>query len=306
MNDAKANWREKVASVDAVLDLLAERDYVAARPLATVVFLALKMGKPLLLEGEAGVGKTELARTVADALGSELIRLQCYEGLDIASAAYEWDYPRQLMETRIAEAQGETEALSKRLYSREFLLERPLLKALESGEGDMPSVLLIDEIDRADEPFEAFLLEFLSDFRMSIPELGSVGSATPPIVVITSNRTREVHDALKRRCLYHWVDFPTVEQEQEIIRRRASAEVDGLCEQLVRFAHELRGLDLYKIPGVAETIDWANALVSLNRKSLDQETVDLTLGALLKYQDDIEKVRGAKAKELLEQVSANG
>ncbi len=306
MSAARKGGKDRAGSVNAVMDLLAERDYVAARPLATVVFLALKMGKPLLLEGEAGVGKTELARTVADALGAELIRLQCYEGLDISSAAYEWDHPRQLMETRIAEAKGETEGLSGRLYSGEFLLERPLLRALRDGRRGRPNVLLIDEIDRADEPFEAYLLELLSDFSMTIPEHGTVTAKEPPVTVITSNRTREVHDALKRRCLYHWVDFPTVEQELEIVRRRAAVETEGLREQMVRFVHELRQLDLYKIPGVAETIDWANALVGLNRRELDQETVDVTLGALLKYQDDIEKVQGAKAAELLEQAQAGG
>ena len=305
MSEEGSGWKKEAATVDAVMELLSRHDYVAARPLATVMFLALRMGKPLMLEGEAGVGKTELAVTIANALGSELIRLQCYEGLDISSAAYEWDYPRQLMETRIAEADHKTKSLAKRLYSKEFLLERPLLKALQ-GTSAVPNILLIDEIDRADEPFEAFLLEFLSDFQLTVPEFETVKCKVAPIVIITSNRTREIHDALKRRCLYHWVDFPSVEQEQEIIRRRASVEVEGLRKQMVRFVHELRTLDLYKIPGVAETIDWANALVSLNRKALDQETVDMTLGALLKYQDDTEKVRGQKTKELLEQALADG
>ena len=293
-------------SIDGVARMLIEHDYVPSRPLATVVFLALRMEKPLLLEGEAGVGKTEIARTLARAHGSELIRLQCYEGLDIASAAYEWDHPRQLMEIRIAEAEGRTDRLANRLYSEEYLLRRPLLRALEASPGDNPNVLLIDEIDRADEPFEAFLLEFLSDFQVTVPELGAVKAQSRPTVVITSNRTREVHDALKRRCLYHWVDFPTVEQEREIVRLRARDAVESLRSQMIDFVHELRTLDLYKIPGVAETIDWANALVALHSRELDEDTVDRTLGALLKYRDDIEKVRGATTRGLLDKIRSDG
>jgi len=291
---------------DAVIAKLAERDYVAPRPLATVVYLALSMGKPLLLEGEAGVGKTEVARALSEALGCGLIRLQCYEGLDISAAAYEWDHPRQLMEIRIAEAEGRAEGLAGRLYSEEYLLKRPLLRALETPAGSRPPVLLIDELDRADEPFEAYLLEFLADFQMTIPEHGPVRAEVAPVAVITSNRTREIHDALKRRCLYHWVDFPDAEQEREILRRRAEVPLEGLRAQMVAFVHELRGLDLYKIPGVAETIDWANALMSLNRRALDREAVDRTLGALLKYRDDLDKIRGDQIDAILEKIAADG
>ncbi len=288
--------------IGEVMELLSGHDYISSRALATSVFLALRMGKPLLLEGEAGVGKTEVARTLAAIRGRELIRLQCYEGLDVSSAAYEWDYSRQMMEIRIAEVEGRTDGIAAKLYSRDYLLRRPLLEALDCGGS---GVLLIDEIDRADEPFEAFLLEFLSDFQLSIPELGTVRAKAPPVAIITSNRTREIHDALKRRCLYHWVDYPSVDQEREILCRRAPAAVEGLRNQLVGFVHELRNLDLYKIPGVAETIDWANALVSLNRGSLDAQTVDDTLGALLKYQDDVEKVKGKEVVRLLDMIAGD-
>ncbi len=295
-----------VPDIDAVVSLLAAEDYVASRDLATVVFLGLRMGKPLFLEGEAGVGKTELARSLARGLGGGLIRLQCHEGLDISSAAYEWDHSRQLMAIRIAEAEGKTDGIARRLYGEEYLLRRPLLRALDGAAGAPPPVLLVDEIDRADEPFEAYLLEFLSDFQLTIPEHGTVKAAVPPVAVLTSNRTREVHDALKRRCLYHWVDYPSAAQEREILSRRAAGIADGLREQLVAFVRGLRAMDLYKAPGIAETIDWANALMSLERATLDGETVDRTLGALLKYRDDLERVRGEEAARLLESAASDG
>lgn len=283
--------------------LLRSGDYLAGRDLATVVFLALRMGRPLLLEGETGVGKTEVARVLAGTLGRELIRLQCYEGLDLAGAAYEWNYPRQMVAIRLAEARGEGGDVAASLYDREFLVERPLLSALrERPEG--PAVLLIDEIDRADEPFEAFLLEILSDFQVSIPELGTVKAARPPIVVITSNRTREVHDALRRRCLYHWLEYPDFDSETEIIALKAPNMQDDLRRELVAFVQRLRREELFKRPGVAEAIDWAHALEELDVARLAPKTVTDTLGLLLKYQDDIAKIGQGEAARLLDVIRA--
>lgn len=289
--------------VSATEKLLRNGDYVASRDLATVVYLALRMGRPLLLEGEAGVGKTEIAKVLAATLGRDLIRLQCFEGLDLASAAYEWNYPRQMVAIRLAEAEGNVTGIGDSLYTHEYLIERPLMSALMPHEGG-PPVLLIDEIDRADEPFEAFLLELLSDFQLSIPELGTISAADPPIVVITSNRTREVHDALRRRCLYHWVDYPTYEAESRILSLKAPSLAADLREQLIAFIHKLRDEDLFKRPGVAETIDWANALTQLNVVTLTTDVVNDTLGSLLKYQDDIAKVRGSEAARLLSEIQA--
>lgn len=291
------------SDVSAAEKLLADGDYVAGRDLATVVFLALSMGRPLLLEGEAGVGKTEIAKVIAATLGRDLIRLQCFEGLDLASAAYEWNYPRQMVAIRMAEAEGTAADIGSSLYTRDYLIERPLLNALSEHDGG-PPVLLIDEIDRADEPFEAFLLELLSDFQISIPELGAIKAKAPPIVVITSNRTREVHDALRRRCLYHWVDYPTHEAESRILGLKAPTLAADLREQLIAFIHRLRDEDLFKCPGVAETIDWANALTQLNVVTLTADVVNDTLGSLLKYQDDIAKVRGSEAARLLSEIQA--
>ncbi len=291
------------SDVSAAEKLLADGDYVAGRDLATVVFLALSMGRPLLLEGEAGVGKTEIAKVIAATLDRDLIRLQCFEGLDLASAAYEWNYPRQMVAIRMAEAEGTAADIGGSLYTRDYLIERPLLNALSEHDGG-PPVLLIDEIDRADEPFEAFLLELLSDFQISIPELGAIKAKAPPIVVITSNRTREVHDALRRRCLYHWVDYPTHEAESRILALKAPTLAADLREQLVAFIHRLRDEDLFKSPGVAETIDWANALTQLNVVTLTADVVNDTLGSLLKYQDDIAKVRGSEAARLLSEIQA--
>jgi MoxR-like ATPase len=290
-------------SVEKAGDLLTQGDYVAGRDLATVVFLALKMQRPLLLEGEAGVGKTELAKVLAKTLQRELIRLQCFEGLDLASAAYEWNYPRQMVAIRLAEAAGDTKNLNDNLYQRDYLIERPLLRAL-TAQGDAPPVLLIDEIDRADEPFEAFLLELLSDFQISIPELGTIKAESAPIVIITSNRTREVHDALRRRCLYHWVEFPTYEAESRIVALKVPQVAEELRRQLVAFIHTLREQDLYKQPGVAETIDWAHALSQLDVVALTPDVVNDTLGSLLKYQDDIMKLQGSEAARLLAEIQA--
>jgi len=291
-------------SIEDTLKLLSDGDYVAGRPLATAVFLALRMGRPLFLEGEAGVGKTEIAKVLADTLGRRLIRLQCYEGLDIASAVYEWNYSRQMIEIRLAEA-GDAKArdsLATDIFSERFLIRRPLLQALEPA--DQPPVLLIDELDRSDEPFEAYLLEVLADYQVTIPEIGTVRAERPPIVIITSNRTREIHDALKRRCLYHWVDYPSVEAELEIVRRKAPRAQQALAREVVAFVQKLRSMDLFKVPGVAETIDWANAMVELNRVSLEPEIVSDTLGALLKYQDDVERIRGDEASRILAEVRA--
>ena len=299
----KPAYKGLPGDVSAAAKLLADGDYVAGRDLATVVFLALSMGRPLLLEGEAGVGKTEIAKVIAATLRRDLIRLQCFEGLDLASAAYEWNYPRQMVAIRMAEAEGTAADVGDTLYSRDYLIERPLLNALSEHESG-PPVLLIDEIDRADEPFEAFLLELLSDFQLSIPELGTISAERPPIVVITSNRTREVHDALRRRCLYHWVDYPSHEAESEILSLKAPSVGEDLREQLITFIHKLRDEDLFKHPGVAETIDWANALTQLNVVTLTADVVNDTLGSLLKYQDDIAKVQGSEAARLLSEIQA--
>ncbi len=287
-------------SVDDVLALLDRHDYVADRRLATSAFLALKMGRPMFLEGEAGVGKTELAKVLAKALGRKLVRLQCYEGLDISSAVYEWNYPRQMIEIRLAESSGNVDrsALGHDIFAERFLLKRPLLEALSLADGGAP-VLLIDELDRTDEPFEAYLLEVLSDWQITIPEIGTLRAAKPPVVVITSNRTREIHDAVKRRCFYHWVDYPDAARELEILRRKAPKAAQSLSKEVVAFVQRLRKSDLYKLPGVAETIDWANCLVALDRIALDPETVNNTLGVLLKYRDDLERVAGDEAARLV-------
>jgi MoxR-like ATPase len=291
------------ASIDQTLALLSSGDYIAERSLGTAVFLALRMGRPLFLEGEAGVGKTEIARVLAKTLDRPLIRLQCYEGLDISSAVYEWNYPRQMIEIRLAEAAGETsrETLARDLFSERFLIRRPLLQALDGEPGRAP-VLLIDELDRTDEPFEAYLLEVLSDFQITIPEIGTLRAAEPPIVVLTSNRTREIHDAVKRRCLYHWVDYPSADRELEILTRKVPDAPSHLSREVVAFVQRLRGLDLFKAPGVAETIDWSRALAELDRTSLDPALIDDTLGTLLKYQDDIARVRGRETARLLAEV----
>jgi MoxR-like ATPase len=292
-------------SVDATIQLLADGRYIADRSLATTLFLALRLRRPVFLEGEAGVGKTEIGKVLASTLGRELLRLQCYEGLDVASAVYEWNYQRQMIEIRLAESLGDRarDSLAEDIFSERFLIERPLLKAL-APRPEGPPVLLIDEIDRTDEPFEAYLLEVLSDFQITVPELGTIRAAEPPIVVITSNRTREIHDALKRRCFYCWVDFPDAARELEILRVKApdaSAELSG---QVVAFVQALRRRELFKLPGVAETIDWAEALAQLDVVALDPKSVDSTLGVLLKYQDDIAKIRGSEAARILEQVKA--
>ena len=294
------------ANVGEALSLLSRGGYVAHSSLATAVFLSLSLGRPLFLEGEAGVGKTEIANVLAAVLGRRLIRLQCYEGLDLSSAVYEWNYPRQMIEIRLAEAEGgrSREALADGIFSTRFLIKRPLLQALESYPEGAP-VLLIDEIDRADEPFEAFLLEVLSDFRITIPEIGPIEAAAPPIVVITSNRTREVHDALKRRCFYYWVDYPDAARELEILRIKAPEAGEALRRQVVAFVRRLREQDLFKAPGVAETIDWSQALVQLDAMTIEHDVVNDTLGALLKYQDDIERVRGTEAARILEEITAD-
>ncbi|MED5410856.1 MAG: MoxR family ATPase [Pseudomonadota bacterium] len=293
------------ANIDGILALLSNSDYIADRSLATTLFLSLKMGKPLFLEGEAGVGKTEIAKVLSLALGRKLVRLQCYEGLDVASAVYEWNYSRQMIEIRLSEADGsvDKESLSENVFSKEFLIERPLMQALKSDDAG-PPVLLIDELDRTDEPFEAFLLEVLSDFQITIPEIGTVKAEEPPIVIITSNRTREIHDALKRRCLYHWVDYPSAARELEIVNAKLPGIDKELSSQLVAFVQKLRDEDLFKLPGVAETLDWADALTQLDKVTLDSEAIDNTLGTLLKYQDDIAKIRGSEAAQILEQVKA--
>ena len=288
------------SSVDSVVLLLEKHDYFADRRLATSVFLALTMRRPLFLEGEAGVGKTEIAKVLATALGRELVRLQCYEGLDTASAVYEWNYPRQMIEIRLAEAQGKVdrEALATDIFTERFLIRRPILKALEPQGGAAP-VLLIDELDRTDEPFEAYLLEVLAEYQVTIPELGAIVAPLPPIVVITSNRTREIHDAIKRRCLYHWVDYPNAARELAIVRRKVPGANLRLSREVVAFTQRLRAMDLFKAPGIAETLDWAEALVALDKIALDPETVANTLGALLKYQDDIGAVTQEVATQLV-------
>jgi len=290
-------------SIDETLALLASQKYLADRSLATVLFLALKMGRPIFLEGEAGVGKTEIGKVLASALGRRLIRLQCYEGLDVAAAVYEWNYAAQMIAIRIAEAEGEgdRERLAHDVFAEHFLIKRPLLQALEPDPAG-PPVLLIDELDRSDEAFEAFLLEVLADFQVTIPELGTVKATRPPIVVITSNRTREIHDALKRRCLYHWVGYPSAARELEIVRAKTPGIGKELSAQVVAFVQALRKQDLYKLPGVAETLDWASALAELDVVALDPAVVSDTLGVLLKYQDDIARLETGKIKELLDQM----
>jgi len=291
--------------IDETVSLLRQGNYVADRSLGTAVFLSLKLKRPLFLEGEAGVGKTEIAKVLAATLGRKLVRLQCYEGLDVGSAVYEWDYPRQMLEIRLAEAAHveSKERIAADIFSERFLIKRPLLQALEKGEGGAP-VLLIDELDRTDEPFEAFLLELLADFQVTIPELGVVRAEEPPIVVITSNRTREIHDALKRRCFYYWVDYPDAERELQILRTRLPAASLDLSREVVGFVQKLRGRDLFKLPGVAETIDWTDALIQLDQVTLDPKAIDHSLGALLKYQDDIARIRGSEAARILEEVRA--
>src|SRR5215212_8194979 len=293
-----------IATIEDLQQALAADNYVADRPLATAIFLALKLQKPLLLEGEAGVGKTEVAKTLATLLGRRLIRLQCYEGLDVNTTIYEWNYTRQMLQIRMLEASGaaaDNQALDN-IFGPEFLIKRPLLQAIEESQ-DKPPILLIDEIDRADEEFEAFLLELLSDWQISIPEIGTIRAAQPPIVIITSNRTREVHDALKRRCLFYWIDYPTLEKERRIVAARIHGASELLSHQVVAFVQELRKMDLYKLPGVAETLDWASALVALDTHALTAGAVEDTLGAILKYQDDINQVRGGGVKGLLEKVT---
>ncbi|WP_372394849.1 MoxR family ATPase [Azospirillum sp. HJ39] len=291
------------ASVDETLALLTRGNYVADRSLATALFLALKLKRPLFLEGEAGVGKTEIAKVLSATLGRKLLRLQCYEGLDASSAVYEWNYARQMMEIRLAEASGgqDRESLASDLFSERFLVKRPLLQALEPDLAG-PPVLLIDELDRTDEPFEAYLLEILSDYQVSIPEFGTVHAPEPPIVILTSNRTREIHDALKRRCFYHWVDYPGAAREREIVAVKAPQADARLAAQVVGFVQTLRGMDLYKAPGVAETLDWAQALVELNQLELEPSVINDTLGTLLKYQDDIGRIQGSEAARILTQV----
>jgi MoxR-like ATPase len=290
------------ASVAETQALLASGGYVADRALATTIHLALTMGRPLFLEGEPGTGKTEIAKVLAAQLPRRLVRLQCYDGMDISSAAYEWNHARQLMAIRLAEAAGDVDraALDRGIYDRKFLQPRPLLDALEGS----PAVLLIDELDRADEPFEAFLLEILADFQITIPELGTMKAATPPVVIITSNRTREVHDAVRRRCLYHWVDYPDAARERAILKLRAPGLPEALSAQVVAFVQKLREGDYFKLPGVAETIDWAQALAALDAKALEQGVVDETLGVLLKYQDDIAKLKGEEAARLIAEARA--
>ena len=290
-------------SVDETHEMLTRGRYVADRSLATVLYLSLQRQRPLFLEGEAGVGKTEIAKVLAEVLGRRLLRLQCYEGLDVSSAVYEWNYPRQMVEIRIAEAAGDRdrETLASDIFDQKFLIERPLLQALRPGLEGAP-VLLIDEIDRSDEPFEAYLLEILSDYQITIPELGTIKAPEPPIVVVTSNRTREIHDALKRRCFYHWLDYPSAERELEILRVKAPGTPENLSREVVLFVQELRQMDLFKLPGIAETIDWVDALTQLDKIALDPETVDSTLGVLLKYQDDIAKTHGSEAARILDEV----
>ncbi len=295
------------ADVDATLALLTAQDYVADRRLATAVFLALKLKRPLFLEGEAGVGKTEIAKVLAAGLGRKLVRLQCYEGLDTASAVYEWNYPRQMIEIRLAEAAGGVvrDDLAHDIFTERFLLKRPLLEALAPHDGIAP-VLLIDELDRTDEPFEAYLLEVLAEFQVTIPELGPIRAVDPPVVVLTSNRTREIHDAIKRRCLYHWVDFPDAQRELEIVRRKCPRAPASLAREVVAFTQRIRSLDLFKAPGIAETLDWAEALIALDRVALDPATVADTIGVLLKYQDDVGALTPDVAAKLVADVQAEG
>jgi MoxR-like ATPase len=295
---------EETRSIEAIERGFLTRDYVADRSLATAVFLALELDRPLFVEGEAGVGKTELAKVLASVLETRLIRLQCYEGLDVNNAVYEWDYPRQMLAIRLLEARGRAEqATTRDIFGPEFLIKRPLLQALEPVDGKAP-LLLIDEVDRADEEFEAYLLEILSDFQVSVPEIGTIRAAVPPVVVVTSNRTREVHDALKRRCLYHWIEYPSFEKELQIILTRVPAAPRLLAEQLVRFVQRLRAEDLSKVPGISETLDWAAALMSLGVAQLDAPTVEATLGVGLKYEEDLRAVRGERVRDLLAEANA--
>jgi len=296
--------RNLPASIDATLSLLQDGNYVADRALATTLFLSLKLGRPLFLEGDAGVGKTEIANVLSQTLGRRLVRLQCYEGLDVASAVYEWNYPAQMIEIRLAEAEGvqDRKQLGSDIFSERFLIKRPLLQALELDTAG-PPVLLIDELDRTDEPFEAYLLELLADFQVTIPEFETVKAKEPPIVIITSNRTREIHDALKRRCYYHWIGYPDAERELSILTLKVPGAGERLSREIVAFVQSLREQDLFKLPGIAETIDWASALVQLDKLALDPQTVNDTLGVLLKYQDDIAKIQGSEAAKLLDQVN---
>ncbi len=305
MND-KTNGKTGIESVDAMLATLGQGNYVADRSLATALYLALSLGRPLFLEGEAGVGKTEIAKVLSETLSRKLVRLQCYEGLDVSSAVYEWNYARQMLEIRLAEAEGNTDraALAKDIFNDEFLIRRPLLQALEPQDGGAP-VLLIDELDRTDEPFEAYLLEILSDFQVTIPEIGTIHADQRPIVIITSNRTREIHDALKRRCFYHWVDYPDAAREMAIINARIPGAAESLTRHIVGFVQKLRAEDLFKVPGVAETLDWTQALMTLDRLELDPDTINDTMGTLLKYQDDIAKIQGSEAARLLNEVKTD-
>ena len=303
MNELKP--RPAPNTIDETLALLTEADYVADRALATVLFLSLRMRRPLFLEGEAGVGKTEIAKVLASALGRRLIRLQCYEGLDVSSAVYEWNYAAQMIEIRMEEAAGAVDrtAMERNVFSEKYLIRRPVLEALTGKAGAAP-VFLIDELDRTDEAFEAFLLEILSDFQVTVPELGTIKADEPPIVIITTNRTREIHDALKRRCLYHWVDYPDATRELEIVRRKVPNANPRLSAEIVRFIQKLRQLELFKVPGVAETIDWAGALTELDKIALDPETVSDTIGVLLKYQDDIARIEQGEGRRILNEVKA--
>lgn len=292
-------------TIDETLALLSDAGYVADRALATVLFLSLRMQRPLFLEGEAGVGKTEIAKVLAETLGRRLIRLQCYEGLDISSAVYEWNYAAQMIEIRMEEASGKVDRseMERNVFSEKYLIRRPVMDALTGEKGAAP-VFLIDELDRTDEAFEAFLLEILSDFQVTVPELGTIKAEEPPIVVITTNRTREIHDALKRRCLYHWVDYPDAERELEIVRRKVPRANEMLSAEIVRFVQKLREIELFKVPGVAETIDWAGALTELDKVALDPETVSDTIGVLLKYQDDIARIESGEGRRILDEVKA--
>lgn len=302
---SKAALRSFPQSIDETLELLAAGNYVADRSLATVLFLSLKMKRPLFLEGEAGVGKTEIAKVLSQTLGRRLIRLQCYEGLDVSSAVYEWNYAAQMIEIRMEEATGEADrgAMERNVFSEKYLIRRPVLEAL-TGESGAAPVFLIDELDRTDEAFEAFLLEILSDYQVTVPELGTIRAAEPPIVIITTNRTREIHDALKRRCLYHWVDYPDAERELEIVQRRVPGANERLSREVIAYVQKLREIDLFKVPGVAESIDWATALTELDKLALDPETVSDTLGVLLKYQDDIARLQSGEGTRILSEVKA--
>jgi MoxR-like ATPase len=303
MNEATP--RPVPQSIDETLDMLTGADYVADRALATVLFLSLRMKRPLFLEGEAGVGKTEIAKVLAQALGRRLIRLQCYEGLDVSSAVYEWNYAAQMIEIRMEEAAGKVDRsdMERNVFSEKYLIRRPILEALTGKDGAAP-VFLIDELDRTDEAFEAFLLEILSDFQVTVPELGTIKAEEPPIVIITTNRTREIHDALKRRCLYHWVDYPDAERELEIVNRKVPQANERLSAEVVRFIQKLREIELFKVPGVAETIDWASALTELDKVALDPETISDTIGVLLKYQDDIARIEQGEGRRILNEVKA--